>query len=246
LRHLLDTLSYDKNTLPDYFDQCDIDLSRDIMEVATSEGMLGGPSEVCGSGVHIGGKCETNIPGLFAAGNSADQCRGLHMAFTSGINAGKQAAIYSKEVASLTIPEPKDQINDVKGTIFEPLTKNNNSSTSWKDLENVLQRIVTEGLGPIRSGWGLMAGLNRLEKLDKWKNSVGVENYHELMRLNEIYDLMTLVRCMFKAASTREESRFGLCHYRIDFPETNDKKWLGQIIISLGSDNNPVSSFRPL
>ena len=80
LTHLVATLSYDKDTLPDYFQQKGIDLSRDMLEVATSEGMQGGPTEVCGSGIKIDRDCATNVPGLFAAGNSADQCRSLHMA----------------------------------------------------------------------------------------------------------------------------------------------------------------------
>jgi adenylylsulfate reductase subunit A len=246
LNHLLNTLSYDKNTLPDYFEQLGIDLSEDLMEVATSEGMLGGPSEVCGSGIHIGARCETNLPGLYAAGNSADQCRGLHMAFTSGINAGTQAALTAKERVVQKLPLPKRQIKEIKERIFGPLLFDDKKETHWQELEDVLQRIVTEGLGPVRSGWGIKASLNRLDDLEKWRGRVRVNNYHELMRLNEVFDLMTVVRCMFKAAETREESRFGLCHYRMDFPKSNDKEWLGQLIINLGKQRQPEAAFRPL
>jgi len=77
MRHLVTTLGYDKDTLPDFFAQKGLDLSRDLLEIATSEGAQGGPNEVCGSGIKIDAECATNVPGLFGAGNSADQCRSL-------------------------------------------------------------------------------------------------------------------------------------------------------------------------
>ncbi len=94
MKHLVTTLSYDKDTFPEFFEQKGIDLSKDLMEVCVSDGMQGGPNEVCGSGIKIDPDCATNLPGLFAAGNSADQCRSLHMAVTSGIHAGKSLVAY--------------------------------------------------------------------------------------------------------------------------------------------------------
>ncbi|MFR0874348.1 MAG: FAD-binding protein, partial [Bilophila wadsworthia] len=84
-KHLIATLSCDKDSFKDYFEQLGIDLTTTPMEVDTSEGMQGGPNEVCGSGVKINKDCGTNVPGLYAGGNGADQCRSLHMAVTSGI-----------------------------------------------------------------------------------------------------------------------------------------------------------------
>ena len=73
-KHLIATLSCDKDSFKDYFEQLGIDLTATPMEVDTSEGMQGGPNEVCGSGVKINKDCGTNVPGLYAGGNGADQC----------------------------------------------------------------------------------------------------------------------------------------------------------------------------
>ena len=105
-KHLIATLSCDKDSFKDYFEQLGIDLTTTPMEVDTSEGMQGGPNEVCGSGVKINKDCGTNVPGLYAGGNGADQCRSLHMAVTSGIHAGRMAAHYCASLASA--PEPDE------------------------------------------------------------------------------------------------------------------------------------------
>ena len=73
-KHLIATLSCDKDSFKDYFEQLGIDLTTTPMEVDTSEGMQGGPNEVCGSGVKINKDCGTNVPGLYAGGNGAAAC----------------------------------------------------------------------------------------------------------------------------------------------------------------------------
>ena len=58
--------------------------------------------------------------------------------------------------------------------------------------------------------------------------------------------MMTVAGCMIRAALFRQESRFGPCHYRLDFPETDDSKWLGQITVSGDQKGQPITEFLPL
>lgn len=109
------------------------------------EGMQGGPNEVCGSGVKINKDCGTNVPGLYAGGNGADQCRSLHMAVTSGIHAGRMAAHYCASLPSA--PEPDEaQIQRIHERVYAPLDPER--SIGWKEFEMTLQRILTEGAAP--------------------------------------------------------------------------------------------------
>ncbi len=170
LTHLVATLSYDKDTFPDFFEQKGIDLSRDLLEIATSEGMQGGPNEVCGSGIKIDADCATNVPGLFAAGNSADQCRSLHMATTSGIRAGYTMATYAANTDTRGLPVSKPQLDGIRQRIYGPL--NESRSMDWREFEDVLQRILTEGMGPVRSAWGMKQAWQNLDLLEKWKNGI--------------------------------------------------------------------------
>jgi adenylylsulfate reductase subunit A len=244
MRHLVTTLGYDKDTLPDFFEQKGIDLSQDLLEIATSEGMQGGPNEVCGSGAKIDANCATSVAGLFAAGNSADQCRSLHMAFTSGIHAGRTMSAFVGQEMSNAMPVPENQVKAIRERLFEPMVAAR--TVSWHEFEDVLQRILTEGMGPVRSGWGMKIAWQKLDGLEKWKDQVQAETYHDLCRTQEVYNMLTLARCMITAALQREESRFGQCHYRMDFPETDDSNWLGQIAVSRGEDGRAQTQFVPL
>ncbi len=244
LEHLVTTLSYDKDTFPDFFEQKGIDLSRDLLEIATSEGMQGGPNEVCGSGVKIDADCATNVPGLFAAGNSADQCRSLHMATTSGIRAGDTMAAYAPKADAQGLPVAEPQVDGIRQRLYGPL--NESRSVDWREFEDVLQRILTEGMGPVRSDWGMKQAWKNLDLLENWQDEVQAQTYHDLCRTQEVYNMLTVARCMISAALYRKESRFGQCHSRLDYPQTDDERWLGQIAVDRDTTGNPRTQFLPI
>jgi adenylylsulfate reductase subunit A len=244
LRHLIETLGYDKDTLPDYFKQKGIDLTRDLMEIAASEGMQGGPNEVCGSGIKIDPDCATNVPGLFAGGNSADQCRSLHMAVTSGIRAGRTTSAYAARMSGSGPPIPERQVKEIKERVFAPMQESRNFC--WHEFEDVLQRTLTEGMGPVRSEWGMKKAWQNLDLLDQWKDQVSAKTYHDLCRSQEVFNMITVARCMITAALHRKESRFGQCHYRLDFPETDDRNWLGQVTVMKDAEGRAKPVFLPI
>jgi adenylylsulfate reductase, subunit A len=243
LKHLITTLGYDKDTLPDFFEQKGLDLSKHLLEVTNSEGMQGGPNEVCGSGIKIDVLCRSTLPGLYAAGNSADQCRSMHMAVTSGIHAGNQAAKHARQ---MTEPLPCDtrQIQDIENRLFAPARSD--GLLDWREFEDVLQRIITESLGPSRSAWGMKKAWENLDLLEKWQPKVSAKTGHDLLRIHEVFNMMTVARCMLTAAVHREESRFGTCHNRQDFPQTDDENWLGQLAVYRGETGSPEVVFQPL
>ncbi len=245
LGHLITTLSYDKDTFGDFLAQKNIDLRHDILEVAPSEGMQGGPNEVCGSGIWIDKHCSSSLKGLFAAGNCSDQNRSLHMAFTSGMHAGSEAARFAME--NQTAPEPfPEQLEEARQRIQAPML--GRGKTSWREFEDVLQRIITEALGPSRSAWGFKQASERLDRLERWTDTVSCETFHDLCRFQELYNIMSVARCMLAAADHRTESRFGLCHNRIDFPDTDNENWQGQIKVTRngGGGRSPVCNFNPI
>jgi adenylylsulfate reductase subunit A len=244
LEHLVTTLSYDKDTLPDYFKQKGLDLSRDMMEISTSEGMQGGPNEVCGSGVKIDPNCATNVPGLYVAGNSADQCRSLHMATTSGIRAGTTMAAYTAKSVARRLPVSETQVDAIRQRLYGPL--NESRTVDWREFEDVLQRILTEGMGPVRSDWGMQKAWQNLDLLAQWQDEVRAQTYHDLCRTQEVYNMLTVARCMITAARYRRESRFGQCHNRLDYPQTDDEHWLGQIAVDCDADGVPQARFLPI
>ena len=243
LDHLVTTLSYDKDTFGDFLDQKGIDLGQDLLEVAPSEGMQGGPNEVCGSGIRIDQSCAATVPGLFAAGNSADQCRSLHMAVTSGMHSGRMAAELAAKTPEVPTP-PSAQVRAARERLRRPMESQ--GGTSWQEFELVLQRIITEGLGPDRTAWGFEQAVSRLDRLEAWQDQVRCPTYHDLCRFQELLNIKTVARCMLAAADLRKESRFGLGHNRLDHPRTDDSNWLGQIKVFQGQGGQPETEFQPL
>jgi adenylylsulfate reductase subunit A len=51
---------------------------------------------------------------------------------------------------------------------------------------------------------------------------------------------------MITAALHRKESRFGQCHYRLDFPETDDRNWLGQVTVMKDEEGRAKPVFLPI
>lgn len=205
--------------------------------------MQGGPNEVCGSGIRIDERCAATLPGLFAAGNCSDQNRSLHMAVTSGMHAGTEAARLAQATGAL--PESSSsRVADVRHRIYAPMQ--GGGRTSWQEFEDVLQRIITEALGPARSAWGFKLTTDRLDRLAGWIDTVSCATFHDLCRFQELYNIMTVARCMLAAADYRTESRFGPCHNRLDFPETDEVHWRGQIQVVRDDHGRPVCDFNPI
>ena len=166
------------------------------------------------------------------------------MAFTSGIHAGRTMSVIAGKKLKRAMPVPENQVNNIRQRLFDPMKAER--TVSWHEFEDVLQRILSEGMGPMRSGWGMKTAWRKLDELEKWQNQVRTETYHDLCRTQEVYNMLTVARCMITAALYRKESRFGQCHYRMDFPETDDNNWLGQIAVNKAANGGIQTQLVPL
>ena len=228
LQVLKGTMGTDKDTLPDFFRQKGIDIGVDPFEVEVSEGMQTGPLEIVGSGVKIDGNCMSTVEGLFAAGDCADQMKVVHMALTGGYAAGKRAAEFART-------SPIDALSDAvllaeQARLVAPLQRA--SGWHYSEVETVLRKIMKEYVGPMRSGIGLETAQRKLAALREDIPKLKATNPHELMRCLETDELLTVGEIMAAAAFARKESRFIPYHYRLDYPETDNEHWGGQIVVS--------------
>jgi adenylylsulfate reductase subunit A len=227
MKHLKKTLGYDKETLPDFIEQKGIDLAKDPLEIMASEGMQGGPSEVCSSGIMIDEKTASTVPGLFAAGDCADQMRCVHVCTTGGYLAGKMAAEYAKERRT----EPKviaSQAKHLKAEAFSPMRAS--GRVIHRQFEDTIRKMLWQNAGPARNERSLNVALDKLEELGKYFKEIRAQNYHELMRILETEQILQVARMMCTASLARKETRFGVYHYRTDYPETS-LNYEGQIVL---------------
>ena len=241
--HLFTTLGYDKDTLPDFLIKKGYNLEGTMIEMTVSEPMQARPSELCGSGIKIDQNCASNVPGLFAAGDSSDQMGCLHMCTAGGYAAGKQAADYAKEVKHLRPLDPKDMA-DERERIFKPLEKK--TGMPYWEFEDIVRIVTTDNFGPVKTENSLKAALSKLDQLDAARTDLKADNLHELMRVHEAMNIQQVAKITATAAMARKETRFPPYHYRADFTETDDENYCGLIVVKKGPEGDITTRFEPL
>jgi adenylylsulfate reductase subunit A len=241
--HLFTTLGYDKDTLPDFLVRKGYNLGGTMIEMTVSEPMQARPSEQCGSGIKIDEKCESSVPGLFAAGDSSDQMGCLHMCMAGGYRAGKSAAEYAAKSAHVLPLDPK-ATDEERQRIFLPLEKKH--GISYPEFENVVRIITTDHFGPVKTERSLLSALEKLDHLDEARKDLKATNLHELMRVHEAMNIQQVAKITASAALARKESRFPPYHYRADFTQTDDKNFCGLIVVKKGPDGGIATRFERL
>jgi len=241
--HLFTTLGYDKDTLPDFFIKKGYNLEGTMIEMTVSEPMQARPSEVCGSGVKINERCESNVPGIYAAGDFSDQMGCLHMCVAGGYAAGKQAAAYAGRIKSHR-PIDAAEMAAEKDRIMRPLGKK--TGVPYWEFEDLVRIITTDHFGPVKSENSLKSALAKLNRLDDAHGDLKADNLHELMRVHEAMNIQQVAKITASAALARKETRFPPYHYRVDFPETDDANYCGLIVVKKGMDGKPTTRFEAL
>ncbi|MFZ7104847.1 MAG: FAD-dependent oxidoreductase [Peptococcaceae bacterium] len=215
-------LPVDKNTFMDYVRQKGLDLKKDLLEVEISEGQL---SATIGSisGILINEKCETTVENLYAAGGCATTVSNLSGSMCSGLMSGREAAKAAAAVRS-------GEQNDIELTYVDELKekinklKNGGGKISYLIFENKIRQIMSNYVGIGRTELGLDTAMKELNKWSSLENEIHTGTNHEIMKAFESSDLMITAQLMATAAKERKESRFGLNHFRGDFPDS-DTNW---------------------
>jgi succinate dehydrogenase/fumarate reductase flavoprotein subunit len=232
-RYMLHWMVHEGNSaLLPHFEEEKIDLRKNPVEFATY-GMRNS-----GGRIWHNVQGETNIPGLYAAGDEVTYA-GIAEAAISGWIAGENAAAFA---AQRDLPEAAEREEKITRwlQLFDE-ARSRPVGASWKEANIALQQIMQDYAGFVRTETMMEAGARVLQRLkQKTYQSVMVSNQHELMRFLEVLNLLELADLVFVAARERKETR-GL-HSRPDYPYTNpllDQ----QLILSRGLVG-PTSKWR--
>jgi len=241
--HLFTTLGYDKDTLPDFLKaKKEYELEEGLIEIMISEGMQGAPAEVCGSGIRIDRECASSIPGLYAAGDSADQHHCVHSCTTGGYLAGKKAASYASKIKRMDV-DSKEVRQEMK-RVFAPLQRSKGLTST--EFEDVIRKIMTDNLVPAKNEGGLKLALHKLKNIVPYAEQLVAQNFHELMRVHEAQSLLKVGMICCVASLARKESRFAPYHFRSDYPERNDQDFCGLVLVRKGKSGEIVTGFHRL
>ncbi|PYS78922.1 MAG: fumarate reductase/succinate dehydrogenase flavoprotein subunit, partial [Acidobacteria bacterium] len=219
---------YVKKKLPSMYHQfrelADVDITKGPMEVGpTCHYMMGG--------IRVDAEtAQSNVPGLFAAGEAA---AGLHGANRLGGNslsdllvfgrrAGLASAAHAKQVGTPSVDD--GQIDQGTREMLEPFERGDGDSPY--DVHRDLQETMQNYVGIFRSEEDLEQGLSELQRLKERAAKVHVDGSRlfnpgwHLAR--DLKSLLTVSEAVALSARERKESRGA--HSRIDFPHY-DEQW---------------------
>lgn len=218
---------YVKKKLPSMYHQfrelADVDITKGPMEVGpTCHYMMGG--------IRVDAEtAESNVPGLFAAGEAA---AGLHGANRLGGNSlsdllvfGRRAGLSAAEHAKQVNPPAIDdaQVEGATREMLEPFERSDGDSPY--DLHRDLQENMQNYVGIFRSEEDLKLGLDEIQKLKERAAQVHVDGSRlfnpgwHLAR--DLKAMLTVSEAVALSALERKESRGA--HSRIDHPNYHEQ-----------------------
>lgn len=174
------------------------------------------------SGVWVNEKAETTVPGLYAAGDMSSVPHNYMIgAFVSGRLAGTNGTHYSKDKEHV---EPdQDFLEAEKARICRPLSQHD--GIPHTQVEYKLRRLVNDYLQPPKTTNKMQIGLRHFMQYAETLELMGARDPHELMRCTEVHFIRDCAEMAARASLYRQESRWGLYHYRTDYPEKNNDEW---------------------
>ncbi|HEU5237042.1 MAG TPA: FAD-binding protein [Pyrinomonadaceae bacterium] len=218
---------YVKKKLPSMYHQfrelADVDITKGPMEVGpTCHYMMGG--------IRVDAEtAQTNVPGLFAAGEAA---AGLHGANRLGGNSlsdllvfGRRAGLAAAQQASHGNSPRIDssQVEEAARKVLDPFQRTDGDSPY--DVHRDLQATMQNYVGIFRNEDDLKQGLETLETLKNRAANVRVEGsrlFNPGWHLAcDLRSMLIVSEAVALSALERKESRGA--HSRIDYPDYDDK-----------------------
>ena len=183
-------------------------------------------------GLSVSNKGETEIDGLFSAGEVNG---GMHGANRLGGNALTEAWVYGNLTGILAAQYSKESKSPVIEENFEPIENEIKLDLEQKGelpLQNILQEIkdlMWEKAGIIRTEELLMELIRDIDNIKKRLNKCRVENLKDFIRKSEIKNMLLIGEITARSAIERKESRGS--HFRLDFPREGGDDWIKNIFV---------------
>jgi len=194
--------------------------------------------------------CATDLPGLFAAGDSlgtvfvgaAYSGFGFATAYASvtGARAGRSAAAYALSAAKPAAAD--EELTRLKKQVYAPLQRNGGFSPRW--VTQILQNtLLPYFVLYIKQEDRMKAALTTVEFL---KNHIipklTAGDAHQLRLAHETKNMVLNAEMKLRASIFRKESRGN--HYREDYPRRDDPNWLAWV--KLKEENGQMTVFKEM
>ena len=194
------------------------------------------------SGIWTDENARTTVPGLYAAGDVGSVPHNYMLgAFVYGAIAGEDAADYSKDNEFAEI-DPAE-VEKERERVLAPLKRDEGIPPD--QVEYKLRRLVNDYLQPPKVTRKMQIGQDRFAEVRRDLEQMCAADPHELMRANEVSFILDCADMAAAASLYRTESRWGLYHHRVDFPETSED-WFVHVQTIKGEDGMPTNFKREI
>lgn len=230
-------------TIHDRLLELDIDMTKQLIPVVPAA------HYACGGVItDLAGK--TVIQGLYVTGEAA--CTGVHGANRLASNSLLEALVFSNSASQSAIrdlkqiQQSKTQIPDIPDWNIEGTFDQEEWVLISHDLHEI-RRLMWDYVGIVRSSERLKRAWRRVGVISR-----DIEAFYRKTRVSpqllELRNISCVALLIIRSALFRKESR-GL-HYTTDYPNRDDKHWLGDTAIwgsqlSLHSFNAPLERPEP-
>ncbi|MBI5571958.1 MAG: succinate dehydrogenase flavoprotein subunit [Desulfomonile tiedjei] len=213
--------------------------------------MMGGiPTDVDG---RVLDERNAPVPGLYAAGECA--CVSIHGANRLGCNSLVDLVVFGRRAGKMIVRDlehlerkefPETAGTDVVRQIETLKTRTKGERAAA--IRGAMQQVMTDHCSVFRTERGLQDALAELEILKERYQSVCIDYRSDsfntdLLDAIELEYLLGLAETMVRSALARKESRGA--HYREDYPERDDDRWLKHTLIRR-TDRGPEISYKPV
>lgn len=164
-------------------------------------------------GVVIDEKCNTNVPGLYAAG---EVCGGVHGANRLAGNALTEAVVFGliagKEASLWAENNKSKDINLDSGLQYSEANSTRGGLDSLREIREQLCKAMSSHVAVVRTESGLKEAKKAIEDCHKEAASTKTRNYKELLHKEQVSLMILAAKLITEAALGRKESLGA--HYR--------------------------------
>jgi succinate dehydrogenase/fumarate reductase flavoprotein subunit len=218
----------ERPTRGDFHEGRGTDYRKRMVEMHISE--IGFCSGHSASGVFVDEFARTTLTGLYAAGDMANVPHNYMLgAFTNGAFAGEHAAGFVEDVDFAAVDEA--QIEAERARVLAPTRREDGVPPN--QVEYKTRRMVNDYLQPPKVTRKMELGQERLAEIrEDMETAMVCRDAHELMRGLEATSILDCADMAAAASLNRTESRWGLYHNRVEYPDRDEQNWRCHTLLS--------------
>ena len=207
----------------------------------------------CGLGMAGGGihreniESETEVKNLFAAGNVTGNMTSAGLTWGCLIADHVAELVKGKDMPTID-GDQVQQVEDARQWVFAPMGRKSDYTVNPLELEDYVKNINHNYVGIHKRTAKMQRGLELIKRAKEGAVPLlTASTPHELMRAIEVQRIIDVSELHIQSSIMRDESRLGLVHYRIEYPDL-DHKWDNKVVMvknEAGENKYSVEALNP-